>query len=65
MTAMNRASVDVDDLLKIVLGLAVLWLVLEVFGALLSITEMVFRVLPQLLGVAIVVLIVLYLTDNI
>lgn len=61
---MNRASVEVDDLLKIVLGLVIVWLVLEVLGALLSITGMVFRMLPQLLGIAIVVLIVLYLTDN-
>ncbi|MGZ0747033.1 MULTISPECIES: DUF7554 family protein [unclassified Haloparvum] len=61
---MTRASVDVDTLLKIVLGLVIVWLVLEVLGALLSITGMVFRMLPQLLGIAIVVLIVLYLTDN-
>lgn len=61
---MNRATVDVDDLLKIVLGLVIVWLVLEVLGALLSITGMMFRMLPQLLGIVIVVLIVLYLTDN-
>lgn len=61
---MTRASVDVDTLLQIVLGLVIVWLVLEVLGALLSITGMVFRMLPQLLGIAIVVLIVLYLTDN-
>ncbi|MFB6236233.1 MAG: hypothetical protein ABEH81_09100 [Halopenitus sp.] len=61
---MTRASVDVDDLLKIVLGLVIVWLALEVIGALLHITGMVFRMLPQLLGIAIVVLIVLYLTDN-
>lgn len=61
---MTRASVDVDTLLQVVLGLVVVWLVLEVLGALLSITGTLFRMLPQLLGIAIVVLIVLYLTDN-
>lgn len=61
---MNRASVDVDDLLKIVLGLVIVWLALEVLGALLSITGTLIRMLPQLLGIVIVVLIVLYLTDN-
>lgn len=61
---MDRATVDVDDLLKIVLGLVIVWLVLEVIGAILEITGMMFRILPQLLGIAVVVLIVLYLTDN-
>lgn len=61
---MTRASVDVDTLLKIVLGLVIAWLVLEILGVLLSITGMVFRMLPQLLGITIVVLLVLYLTDN-
>ena len=62
---MLRANLDVDDLLKIVLALVILWLLLEIVGTLLSITMTVFNALPTLIGLAIVVLIVLWLTDRV
>ncbi|SNR62803.1 DUF7554 family protein [Halorubrum vacuolatum] len=62
---MNRAALEVEDLLKIVLGLVILWLLLEIIGSLLSITLTLFNALPTLIGLLIVVLIVLWLTDRI
>ncbi|GEM_PF-1576646 len=62
---MNRAALEVEDLLKIVLGLVILWLLLEIIGSLLSITLSLFNALPTLIGLVIVVLIVLWLTDRI
>ncbi len=62
---MNRANLDVEDLLKLVLGLVIVWLVLEILGEVLSITAAFFRALPSLVGIAVVVLIVLWLTDRI
>lgn len=61
---MNRANLEVEDLLKIVLGLVIVWLVLEVVSLLLNITFTVFRMLPTLIGIVLVVVIVLWLTDN-
>lgn len=61
----DRAKLDVEDLLKIVLALVVVWLLLEIVGTLLSITMTVFNALPALIGIAVVVLIVLWLTDRI
>jgi len=37
-TDVDRADVDVDDLLKIILVLAIAWLLLEIFGAVLDLT---------------------------
>jgi len=62
---MNRASLDVDDLLKLILVLVVVWLLLEILGIALQLTSMVFDALPMVLAVAIVVLIALRLTDRI
>ncbi len=62
---MNRAALDVEDLLKVVLGLVIVWLLLEIIGSLLRVTMTVFRALPTLIGITIVVLIVLWLTDRI
>lgn len=62
---MVRANLDVDDLLKIVLALVIVWLLLEIIGSLLSITMTVFNALPTLIGIVIVVLIVLWLTDRV
>ncbi len=62
---MNRAALDVEDLLKVVLGLVIVWLLLEIINSLLSITMTIFRTLPTLIGLTIVVLIVLWLTDRI
>ncbi|MFA9517946.1 hypothetical protein ACERIT_12130 [Halopenitus sp. H-Gu1] len=61
---MTRASIDVEDLLKIVLGLVIVWLVLEILSLLLNITFAVFRALPMVIGIVLIVVIVLWLTDN-
>jgi hypothetical protein len=64
-TDADRADVDVDDLLKVILGLAILWLLLEILGAVLDLTFALLDALPALIVVVIVVLIALRLTDRI
>ena len=63
--AADRADVDVDDLLKVILGLAIVWLLLEILGVVLDLTFALLDALPPLIVVAIVVLIALRLTDRI
>ena len=63
-SGMDRAEIDVDDLLKIVLGLAVVWLLLEILGTVLDLTFALLDALPPLIVVVIVVLIALRLTDR-
>ncbi len=65
---MDRTSddrADVDDLLKVILGLAIVWLLLEILGAVLEVTFALLDALPTLIVLAIVVLIALRLTDRI
>ncbi|ELZ44281.1 hypothetical protein C464_15650 [Halorubrum coriense DSM 10284] len=62
---MNRAEVDTDDLLKVVLLLVVAWLLLEIVETVLDIASWLFDALPALIGVALVVVIALRLTDRI
>ncbi|MFC6989836.1 hypothetical protein ACFQJD_16080 [Haloplanus sp. GCM10025708] len=62
---MARAELDVDDLLKVVLVLILVWLVLEILGEVLDVVRGVFSLLPSVIGVALVVLIVLWLLDRI
>ena len=57
-------DVDTDTLLKVVLVLVVVWLALEVLETFVDVVRGVFGFLPNLIGVAIVVLIVLYLLDR-
>ena len=64
-TDADRADVDVDDLLKIILALAIVWLLLEIFGAVLDLTFALLDAIPMLIVVVIVVLIALRLTDRI
>ncbi|OYR52092.1 hypothetical protein [Halorubrum sp. Ea8] len=64
-TDADRADVDVDDLLKVILGLAIVWLLLEILGAVLEVTFVLLDALPTLIVLAIVVLIALRLTDRI
>ncbi|MFO8114098.1 MAG: hypothetical protein R6U01_01850 [Halorubrum sp.] len=61
----DRADLDVDDLLKVILGLAIVWLLLEILGTVLDLTFALIEALPTLIVVAIVVLIALRLTDRI
>ena len=62
---MDRAEVDTDDLLKVVLLLVVAWLLLEIVETVLDITSWLLDALPTLIGVALVVVIALRLTDRI
>ncbi|KDS90429.1 hypothetical protein FK85_14725 [Halorubrum saccharovorum] len=64
-TDADRADVDVDDLLKLILVLAVVWLLVEIFGAVLDLTFALLDAIPTLIAVVIVVLIALRLTDRI
>jgi len=61
---MDRADIDVDTLLKLVLALVVVWLALEVVGELLGLFAWLLGPLQPLLGLALVVLLVLYLTGR-
>ena len=60
----DRADVDVDDLLKVILGLAIVWLLVEILGAVLDLTFALIEALPTLIVIVIVVLIALRLTDR-
>ena len=64
-TAADRADVDVDDLLKVILVLAIAWLLLEIVDTVLDLTFALLDAIPTLLAIAIVVLIALRLTDRI
>ena len=61
----DRAKLEVEDLLKVVLVLVVIWLVLEVVGGILGILAELLGPLRPLLGLAVVALIVLWLLDRI
>jgi hypothetical protein len=63
-TERDRGSLDVDSLLRIVLVLVVIWLVLEVVGGVLGILGELLGPLRPLLGLAVVALLVLWLTDR-
>ncbi|MGQ3330018.1 DUF7554 family protein [Halorubrum sp. FL23] len=60
-----RGDVDVDDLLKVILVLAIAWLLLEIVDTVLDLTFALLDAIPPLLAIAIVVLIALRLTDRI
>ena len=62
---MNRAEIDTDDLLKLVLLLVVAWLLLEIVEAVLGLAFWLLDALPTLIGIALVVVIALHLTDRI
>lgn len=62
---MNRAKIDVDTLLKILLVLVIVWIGLEVVGEFLGLLGWLLGPLQPLLGIVLIILIVLYLTDRI
>ncbi|QAU13225.1 hypothetical protein EKH57_11090 [Halorubrum sp. BOL3-1] len=62
---MNRAEIDTDDLLKLVLLLVVVWLLVEIVETVLDVASWLFDALPTLIGIALVVVIALRLTDRI
>lgn len=60
-----RGKIEVETLLKVVLVLAVIWLALEVLEIFVETLQFLLAPLPKLVGVALIVLIVLYLLDRI
>jgi len=60
----TRGDLDVETLLKIVLGLVVVVLILEILEGILEIGFWLLGLLPSLVGLLIVVLIVLWLLDR-
>lgn len=60
----NRAAVDVDTLLKVVLVLVLVWLALEILGQVIDIALGFFGFLRPIIGLLILVLIVLWLLDR-
>ncbi|RLM56740.1 hypothetical protein DVK02_09645 [Halobellus sp. Atlit-31R] len=61
----DRAELEVEDLLKVVLVLAVIWLALEVVGGVLGILAELLGPLRPFVGLVVVALIVLWLLDRI
>lgn len=57
-------NIDVEDLLKVVLLLVVVWLVLEIVGFFVRLTLSAFHFLQPVIGIALVVLIALWLLDR-
>jgi len=62
---MDRASLDVESLLKIVLVLVVIWIALEIVGEVFDILFGLLGMFRPVIGLLIVVLIVLWLFDRI
>ena len=58
----DRAAIAVETLLKLILVLVVVWLALEILGGFI---RFVLGPLPELIGAAIVILIILWLLDRI
>jgi hypothetical protein len=61
----TRAAVEVEDLLKVVLVLVVVWLALEIVEGFLGVLGWLFGPLRGLLGLVVLLLIVLWLLDRI
>lgn len=57
--------IEVEDLLKIVLILVIIWLALEVIGFFVRITLGTFRFVQPLIGVILVVLLLLWLVKRV
>ena len=62
---MDRGALEVDTLLRIVLILVVLWLGLEILESIFGLLGRMFWFLQPLLGLALLVLLVLWLLDRI
>lgn len=60
----DRADVEVETLLKVVLVLVVVWLLLEIVGEVVEMTLGLFGFLRPILGLVILALIVLWLLDR-
>lgn len=62
---MTRGKLDSDTLVKLVLILVVIWLALEVLDTFLGVLGSLLSGLPTVVGVALLVIIVLWLLDYI
>jgi hypothetical protein len=62
---MDRADIEVETLLKIILALVVVWIALEVLDTLLGVLGRVFWFLRPIIGLILLALIVLWLLDRI
>jgi len=60
----DRASIEAESLLRIVLALVVVWLVLEVVGEILELFTFVVGLIRPLLGLLVLALIALWLFDR-
>lgn len=60
----SRAELEVEDLLKIVLVLVVVWLALEIVGGILDVLTDLLGFFRPVLGLVVVLLIVLWLLDR-
>jgi len=61
----RRAKLEAEDLLKLILLLVVAWLVIGLLGEVLELFTGLLGFLPDLLGLVIIVLVVLWLLDRI
>lgn len=61
----RRGALEAEDLLKLVLLLVVVWLGLEILGAVFDLFTDVLAFLPNVLGIVIIVLVILWLLDRI
>jgi hypothetical protein len=61
----TRGNIDAEDLLKLILVLVVAWLVIGLLGEVLELFTGLLGLLPDLLGIVIVVLVILWLLDRI
>ncbi|ELZ87165.1 hypothetical protein C453_02404 [Haloferax elongans ATCC BAA-1513] len=61
----DYGGIEVEDLLKLVLVLAVVWLALEILGEVLGLFTALLGPFRPILGLVVVVLIVLWLLDRI
>lgn len=62
---MLRGKIDTDTLVKLILILVVLWLALEVLESIVGLALGILAGLPTVIGVALLVLLVLWLFDYI
>ena len=61
----RRGDIDAEGLLKLILVLVVVWLAIELLGEVLELFTGLLGLLPDLLGIVIIVLVILWLLDRI
>lgn len=61
----NTGSLEAEDLLKLILLLVVVWIVLEILGTAFGLLTGLFGFLPEVLGLIIIVVVILWLLDRI